>query len=85
VFLAPSWYVKVELEVGEPTSLTMLKLMTILRTPSVTREPIERLSKVLDGTHVECGLGIGKRPNVMFRVSFNTAIMSLYLASNLEN
>jgi len=52
--------VNVESEVGKPTSLAMLELMTILRMPSATREPIEYLSKVLDGTSVACGSGIGK-------------------------
>jgi len=36
-------------------------------------------SKVLDGTPVACGWGIGIEPNVVFRVSFSTAIMSLVL------
>jgi hypothetical protein len=62
--------VNVESKVGEPTSLTMLELVTRLRTPSTTREPIECLSKVLDGTSVACGSGIGRRPDVVFRVSF---------------
>ncbi len=66
----------VESEVGEPISLTMLELMTRLRTPSTTCEPIECLSKVLDGTLVACGLGISKEPDVVFKVSFSTAIMS---------
>ncbi len=43
------WYVNIESEVGEPTSLAMLELVTILQTPSTTREPIECLSKVLHG------------------------------------
>jgi hypothetical protein len=77
VFLAPFWYVNVELEVGEPISLTMLELVTKLWTPSRTREPIECLFKVLDGTPIACGLGIGRGPNVMFKVSFSTTIMSL--------
>jgi hypothetical protein len=63
VFLALFWYVNIESEVGEPTSLAMLKIMTRLRMPSVTREPIECLSRVLDGTLVACGLRIGKRPH----------------------
>ncbi len=70
----------VELEVGKPTSLAMLELMTRLRTPSATREPIECLSKVLDGTYVACGLGIGKGPDVVFKVSSSIAIMSLVLS-----
>jgi hypothetical protein len=69
--------VNVESEVGEPTSLTMLKLVTGLRTPFVTHEPIECLSRVLDGTPITCGLRISKRPNVVFKVSFSTIIMSL--------
>jgi len=68
--------VNVESEVGEPISLTMLELMTRLRTPSTTCEPIECLSKVLDGTLVACGLRISKEPDVVFKVSFSTAIMS---------
>ncbi len=67
----------VELEVGEPTSLTMLELVTRLRMPSITREPIECLSKVLDETPMVCGSGIGRGFDVMCRVSFSIAIMSL--------
>ncbi len=67
----------VELEIGEPTSLVMLELMTRLRMPFATRDLIECLSKVLDGTFVACGSRIGGGPNVVFRVSFSTAIMSL--------
>jgi len=77
VFKTPFWYVNVESEVGKPTSLTMLELATGLQTPSATREPIECLSKVLDGTSVACGLGIGRGPDVMFKVSSKIAIMSL--------
>jgi hypothetical protein len=40
---------------------------------------------VLDGTHVACGSRIGRGPDVVFRVSFSTTIMSWCLASNLEN
>jgi hypothetical protein len=69
--------VNVESEVGEPTSLTMLELMTKLQTTSITRELIECLSKVLDGTPVACRLGIGRGLDVMFRVSFSIVIMSL--------
>jgi hypothetical protein len=58
----------------------MLKLVTRLRTPSATREPIECFSKVLDGTPIACGSGIGRWPNVVFRVSFNITIMSLVLS-----
>ncbi len=70
----------VESEVREPTNLAMLELLTRLQMSSVTREPIKCLSKVLDGTPVTCGLGIGRKPNVVFRVSFSTAIMSLVLS-----
>ncbi len=77
VFSTPFWYVNVELEVGKPTSLAMLELVTRLRTPFTTREPIECLSKVLDGTFVACGLGISRGLDVVFRVSSSTAIMSL--------
>ncbi len=35
---------------------------------------------MLDGTPVTCGSGIGKEPDVMFNVSFSTAIMSLVLS-----
>ncbi len=70
----------VELKVGEPTSLAMLELMTRSRTPSTTCEPIECLSKVLDGTPITCGLGIGKGLDVEFRVSFSIIIMSLVLS-----
>ncbi len=69
----------VESEVGEPTSLTMLELVTRLRTPSTTHELIECLSKVLNGTPIACGLGIGRGPDVVFRISFSIAIMSLVL------
>jgi hypothetical protein len=80
VFLAPFWYVNVESEVGQPSSLAMLELVTRLWTPFVTREPIECLSKVLDGTPVACGLGINRGPYVVFRVFFSTTIMSLVLS-----
>ncbi len=69
----------VKSEVGEFTSLAMLKLVTKLQTPSTTHEPIECLSKVLDGTPVGCGPKIGRGLDVMFRVSFSIAIMSLVL------
>ncbi len=75
----------VKLEVGETTSLALLELMTRLRTPSTTRELIECFSKVLDGSPIACGLGIGRGPDVVFRVSFRATIMSLVLVSNLEN
>ncbi len=80
VFLAPFWYVNIELEVGEFTSLTMLELLTRLQTPSTTCELIECLSKVLDGTPITCGSRICRGPNVMFRVSFSITIMSLVLS-----
>ncbi len=80
VFLVPFWYVNVESEVGELTNLAMIKLVIRLRTPFTTREPIECLSKVLDGTHVACGSGIGRGPDVVFRVYFSIAIMSLVLS-----
>jgi hypothetical protein len=69
--------VNVESEVEEPISLAMLELVTRSRTPFVTRELIECLSKVLDGTLITCGSGIGRGLDVVFGVSFNTAIMSL--------
>jgi hypothetical protein len=72
--------VNVELEIGEPTNLAMLELVIRLRTPSITSELIECLSKVLDGTLVACGFGIVREPDVVFRVSFSTAIMSLVLS-----
>jgi len=72
--------VNVESKVGEPTSLAMLELVIRLRTPSTTCEPIKCLSKVLDGTPVACGLGISRGPNVVFKVSFSIAIMSLVLS-----
>jgi hypothetical protein len=37
-------------------------------------------SMVLDGTPITCGLGISKGSNVVFRVPFNTTIMSLVLS-----
>jgi len=40
---------------------------------------IECFSKVLDGTSVACGSGIGKGLDVVFKVSSNTIIMSLVL------
>jgi hypothetical protein len=63
----------------------MLELVTRLRTPSTTCEPIECFSKVLDGTFVACGSGISKGPNVVFSISFSTAICPQCLTSNLEN
>jgi hypothetical protein len=71
--------VNVESKIGKPISLAMLELVTTLRTPSITRESIECLSKVLDGTPITCGLRIGRGLDVMFRVSFNITIMSLVL------
>jgi len=85
VFLTPFWYVNVGSEVGKPTSLTMLELVTKLWMPSTTHELIDYRSEVLDGTPIACGLRIGKGLDVVFRVSFSTAIMSLCLTSNLEN
>jgi hypothetical protein len=69
--------VNVKLEVGEPTSLAMLELVTRLQMPFTTLEPIRCLSKVLDGTPVACGSGIGRGPDVVFRVSFSIEIMAL--------
>jgi len=57
----------------------MLKLVTKLQTPFTTHEPIECLSKVLDGTPITCGSRIGRGPDVVFKVSFSIAIMSLML------
>ncbi len=70
----------VESKVGEPTSLAMLKLVIRLQTSSTTREPIECLSKVLDGTYVACGSRISRGPDVVFKISSNTTIMSLVLS-----
>ncbi len=64
-------------EVGKPTSLAMLELITRLRMPSAIRELIECLSKVLDGTPITCGLKIGRGLDVVFRIFVNTTIMSL--------
>jgi hypothetical protein len=58
----------------------MLKVVTRLQMPSSTHELIECLFKVLDGTHVACGSRIGRGPDVVFRVSFSTVIMSLVLS-----
>jgi hypothetical protein len=80
VFLAPFWYMNVESKVGEPISLAMLKLMTKSQTPSIIGELIKCLSKMLDGSPVACGSRIGKGPDVVSRVSFSTAIMSLVLS-----
>jgi hypothetical protein len=85
VFLAPFLYVNVESEVGEPISLTMLELVIRLQTPSMTCEPIECFSKVLDGTSVTCGSRFRKGSDVMFKVFFSTAIMSLVLSFKSEN
>ncbi len=70
----------VELEVGKPTNLAMLELVTRLRMSSTTCEPIACLSKVLDGTSVACGSGIGRGPDVVFKVSSKNAIMSMVLS-----
>ncbi len=80
VLLTPFLYVNVESKVGEPTNLTMLELVTRLRTPFITHEPIECLSKVLDGTPVACGSGIGRGSDVVFRVAFSNVTMSLVLS-----
>jgi len=72
--------VNVKSEVGEPTSLAMLKLVTRLRMPFATREPIKCLFKVLDGTPIACGSRIGRGHDVVFKVSFNTTFMSLVLS-----
>jgi hypothetical protein len=72
--------VNVELEVGKPTSLAMLELVTRLRTSSATHEPIGCLSKVLDGTFVAFGSGIGRGLDVVFKISSKIAIMSLVLS-----
>jgi hypothetical protein len=58
----------------------MLELVTRLRTSSTTHEPIKCLFKVFDGILVACGLGIGKGPDVVFKVSFSITIMSLVLS-----
>jgi hypothetical protein len=71
--------VNVESKVEKLTSLAILKLMIRLRMPFATCEPIECLSKVLDGTPVACGSEIGKGPDVVFIISFSIAIMSLVL------
>jgi hypothetical protein len=55
----------------------MLELVTRLQMPSTTHEPIKCFSKVLDGTPVACGLGIRKGLDVVLKVSFSIAIMSL--------
>jgi hypothetical protein len=70
----------VERKVGEPISLAMLELMTRSQMPYTTSEPIDYLSKVLDGTLVTCGSKIGGGLDVVFRVSFSTTIMSLVLS-----
>ncbi len=66
----------VKSKVGEPISLAMLELVTRLRTPFLTREPFECLSKVLDGTPIACGSGIGRGHDVVFMVSFNITIIT---------
>jgi hypothetical protein len=76
VFLAPFSYVNVESKVREPISLAMLELVTRSRTLFATCEPIECLSKVLDETFIARGSKIGRRPDVVFKVSFSTTIMS---------
>jgi len=51
--------------------------MTRLRMPSTTHEPIKCFSKVLDRTPIACGLRIGKGHDLVFKVSFTIAIMSV--------
>jgi hypothetical protein len=68
--------VNVESEVGKPTSLAMLELVTILRMPSAIGERIECFSKVLDGTPIACGLGIGRRSDVVFVSHTHTTMCS---------
>ncbi len=70
----------VESEVEKPTSLAMIELVIRLRTPSVTHDPINCFSKVLDGTTVACGSGINRGCDVVFKVSFSIAIMSMVLS-----
>jgi hypothetical protein len=53
--------------------------MTRLETPSTTCEPMKCFSKVLDGPPITCGSRIGKRPDVVFRVSFSTVISTTNL------
>jgi hypothetical protein len=79
MFLVPFWCVNVESEVRKPISLAMLELMTRLWTLNIKCEPIECLSKVLDETPIACGSRIGRGPNVVFKVSFSTTIISLVL------
>ncbi len=67
----------VESEVKEPTNLDMLELVTILRTPSITRELIKCVFKLLDGAPIACESGIGGGFNVVLRVSFSIVIMTL--------
>jgi hypothetical protein len=60
----------------------MLELVTKLRTTSAIGEPIKCLFKVLDGSPVACGFGIGKGLDVVFKVSFSIVIMSLVFSLN---
>jgi hypothetical protein len=71
--------VNVKSKVRESINLVVLKLVTRLRMPSATHEPIECLSKLLDGTPIACRSGIGRGLHVVFRVSFSIVIMSLVL------
>jgi hypothetical protein len=57
----------------------MLELMIRFLMPSTTHKLIKCLSKVLDWTPVAYGVGIDRGPDVLFRVSFSIAIMSLVL------
>jgi hypothetical protein len=82
VFLAPFFYVNVESKVWEPIGLTMLEPMTKWQTPFLTHEPIECLSKVLNGTFVTCGLRISRGPDWYPLV---LQLCPWCLASNLEN
>jgi len=77
--------VNVELEVGEPTSLAMLELMTRLRMPFATCEPIECLSKVLDGTFVACGSRTSRIFDVVSRYLLILQLCPWCLTLNLEN
>jgi hypothetical protein len=78
VFLTPFWYVNVKSEAWKPISLIMLKLVIRLWMSSTTCKQIECFSKVLDGTPITCGSGIGRRLDVVFKVS-STIIMSFVL------
>jgi hypothetical protein len=51
VFLPPFWYVNVESEVREPTSLTMLEVVTRSRSSSITSVSQPYFEKGEDETH----------------------------------